>query len=268
MSPCCAPFLTQPCGPLHVLTPRRPCCEQQLRIQSLWPYGCREMAPYSLPQTEPAQGKPSGPIWNLEGDQYFDQDSNDDTGNGFLDSINSFGSDSDAEFVRIDASDMSNSSAGGPIHGNVLNDTVHSKIPSLLPMPHPTSNVCFWPGCTSLQKEFVSSPELDFHIQTFHMQHCPWPTCTVQKSFRRRSDLLRHMESVHSGIRRFACNFPGCSKSYARSDKLTAHKRSHGNRVARRPILDINTRLFNAHSSFWSTVQMASFSPISRRREG
>jgi Zinc finger, C2H2 type len=118
-------------------------------------------------------------------------------------------------------------------------------IPPPLPFPVPyITNQCLWPGCKSLQKEFLTSHDLDFHIHTYHMQQCPWPTCSTGKAFRRRSDLLRHMESVHSGTRRYLCDFPLCKRSYARSDKLTAHKRSHFNRASRLPVPDMNTRLF------------------------
>jgi len=91
----------------------------------------------------------------------------------------------------------------------------------------PPINYCFWPGCGSIQKAFLTSNDLDCHIQTHHIRSCPWPSCNIQRSFRRRSDLLRHMESVHSGVRRFMCGFPGWDKAHSRKDKLTAHKRSH-----------------------------------------
>jgi hypothetical protein len=95
------------------------------------------------------------------------------------------------------------------------------------PLPMYLAHICLWPGCKSAQRNFLTSHDLDFHIQTYHMRQCPWPTCVIQRSFRRKSDLLRHMESVHSGVRRFICDFPGCYTAYSRKDKLTAHKRSH-----------------------------------------
>jgi hypothetical protein len=95
------------------------------------------------------------------------------------------------------------------------------------PLPMYLAHICLWPGCRSAQRTFLTSHDLDFHIQTYHMRQCPWPTCVIQRSFRRRSDLPRHMESVHSGVRRFICHFPSCYKAYSRKDKLTAHKRSH-----------------------------------------
>jgi hypothetical protein len=94
------------------------------------------------------------------------------------------------------------------------------------PIVHPI-NYCLLPGCRSIQKDFLTSNDLDFHIQTHHIRSCPWPTCNIQRSFLRKSDLLSHMESVHSGTRRFMCEFSGCCKTYSRKDNLTAHKRSH-----------------------------------------
>jgi hypothetical protein len=127
-------------------------------------------------------------------------------------------------------------------------------------IPHPT-NLCLWPGCRCLQKEYLSFYDLDFHIKTYHTRQCPWPTCNTQRSFRRRSDLLRHMESVHSGARRFICDSPGCSKSYSRSDKLTAHRRTHSTTTSRRPVPDINARAFGIRDSIHMDIRGFSVSP-------
>jgi hypothetical protein len=144
--------------------------------------------------------------------------------------------------------------------------------PSLPPfqIPHPT-NLCLWPGCRCLQKEYLSFYDLDFHIKTYHARQCPWPTCNTQRSFRRRSDLLRHMESVHSGARRFICDSPGCSKSYSRSDKLTAHRRTHSTTTSRRPVPDINARAFGIRDSIHMDIRGFSFSqtePTQGRNSG
>lgn len=88
---------------------------------------------------------------------------------------------------------------------------------------------CFWTGCKAKTKSFLLSTDLAHHIQTYHLHQCPWPTCSTQKPFRRRSDLTRHLASgVHSGNRRYRCLVQGCGKAYSRSDKLAAHKRTHG----------------------------------------
>jgi hypothetical protein len=90
------------------------------------------------------------------------------------------------------------------------------------------STHCHWIGCKAKPTEFLTTAHLHHHTLTYHLQRCPWPSCNTRNAFRRRSDLNRHVESVHSGRRRFICNVPGCKRAFARSDKLTAHKKLHG----------------------------------------
>ena len=87
---------------------------------------------------------------------------------------------------------------------------------------------CFWPSCKARTRSFLLSTDLAHHVTTYHLHRCPWPTCSMGKPFRRRSDLNRHLASVHIGSRKHRCDVPGCEKAYTRSDKLTAHKRIHG----------------------------------------
>ena len=59
---------------------------------------------------------------------------------------------------------------------------------------------------------------------------CSWPTCT--ESFTRPSDLQRHIEAVHLGIK-YHCLWIGCpnngGKGYCRAEKLRTHQRQkHG----------------------------------------
>ena len=99
----------------------------------------------------------------------------------------------------------------------------------------PTSNIhCHWIGCKAKQMDFLTPADLHRHTLTYHLQRCPWPSCRTRNAFRRRCDLNRHIESVHSGRRRFVCEVPDCRRAFARSDKLTAHKKVHGMRSERR----------------------------------
>jgi hypothetical protein len=91
---------------------------------------------------------------------------------------------------------------------------------------------CLWPSCKARTRSFLLSTDLAHHVHTYHLHRCPWPTCSIRKPFRRRSDLNRHLASVHTGSRKHRCDVPGCEKAYSRSDKLTAHKRIHGNHMA------------------------------------
>ncbi|KAF7880005.1 uncharacterized protein EAF02_007642 [Botrytis sinoallii] len=55
-------------------------------------------------------------------------------------------------------------------------------------------------------------------------------TCTrCPRTFSRRSDLPRHMASVHGvGRRAHQCPRSGCGKTYSRSDKVLEHRRNAG----------------------------------------
>ncbi|THV49239.1 hypothetical protein BGAL_0205g00170 [Botrytis galanthina] len=55
-------------------------------------------------------------------------------------------------------------------------------------------------------------------------------TCTrCPRTFSRRTDLPRHMASVHGvGRRTHQCPRPGCGKTYSRSDKVLEHRRKAG----------------------------------------
>ncbi|CCD55362.1 similar to transcription factor Zn, C2H2 [Botrytis cinerea T4] len=55
-------------------------------------------------------------------------------------------------------------------------------------------------------------------------------TCTrCPRTFSRRSDLPRHMASVHGvGRRAHQCPRTGCGKTYSRSDKVLEHRRKAG----------------------------------------
>jgi hypothetical protein len=79
----------------------------------------------------------------------------------------------------------------------------------------------------------VSSPmgyPFQMNATTRPRIYCAWPLC--MESFARPSDLERHRQSVHLGIKHH-CFWPGChnnhGKGYVRCDKLRAHqKEKHG----------------------------------------
>jgi hypothetical protein len=83
--------------------------------------------------------------------------------------------------------------------------------------------LCSWAWCKSKEKPFLTQTALDYHIKTYHLHQCPRPFCT-SNSFKRNSDLKRHIASVHSGNRQYSCDATGCKLKFARKVKLTAHK--------------------------------------------
>ncbi|KAL9046803.1 MAG: hypothetical protein Q9214_000456, partial [Letrouitia sp. 1 TL-2023] len=57
-------------------------------------------------------------------------------------------------------------------------------------------------------------------VKAFACQSCG-------KGFARRSDLARHEERIHSGVRPHVCDHPGCEKQFIQRSALTVHARVH-----------------------------------------
>jgi hypothetical protein len=51
-----------------------------------------------------------------------------------------------------------------------------------------------------------------------------------RKSFTRNENLTAHLESAHSGERRYHCDKPGCQHSFMTRRELNGHRRIHGDR--------------------------------------
>jgi uncharacterized C2H2 Zn-finger protein len=60
---------------------------------------------------------------------------------------------------------------------------------------------------------------------------CAWPGC--RSSFRRKADLIRHVNSQHFPAHSYRCTVEGCTRTFYRRDKLRDHERhSHRSEVA------------------------------------
>jgi uncharacterized Zn-finger protein len=64
----------------------------------------------------------------------------------------------------------------------------------------------------------------DEHSETMKAFYCSQPGC--KKSFRYRSEILRHMVT-HTSKRPYVCTFKNCMKGFKRSDALATHMRIH-----------------------------------------
>lgn len=80
-------------------------------------------------------------------------------------------------------------------------------------------------SCQICGRLFQRSYNLKSHLQTHnptrpHPNHCPYPGC--ERRFVRRTDLLRHEQSVHIKARNFKCS--ACDAHFARKDTLRRHE--------------------------------------------
>ncbi|KAL2862619.1 uncharacterized protein BJX67DRAFT_365887 [Aspergillus lucknowensis] len=58
---------------------------------------------------------------------------------------------------------------------------------------------------------------------------CKWQGCRSYTSFRRETDLLRHLRTVHVSPKAYPCPEPNCDKGFGRKDHLRTHQRNcHG----------------------------------------
>ena len=91
--------------------------------------------------------------------------------------------------------------------------------------------VCPWPKCRSRALRFKSSTTFRQHLRT-HLKSmwCLRSGCQYDKPFRNRSDLDRHVRTIHdyNESHAFRCPLESCSQSFVRGDKLEEHiRRAH-----------------------------------------
>ena len=74
----------------------------------------------------------------------------------------------------------------------------------------------------------TNSKETDSNFVLENTDHtCYWDGCSRQCSaFKAKYKLVNHIR-VHTGENPFVCQFPGCGKTFARSENLKIHKRTH-----------------------------------------
>ena len=88
---------------------------------------------------------------------------------------------------------------------------------------------CPWPHCTS-RASFNTRALFRKHLTNVHKNPllCSAANCPHKTPFGRPTDLRRHMQSVHSGERKYVCSIASCDariKEFARKDHLNKHMR-------------------------------------------
>jgi uncharacterized Zn-finger protein len=134
-----------------------------------------------------------------------------------------------SSFPNVDIDDLIFSDGGDP---NSLNAGTFGSY-SIQPMNDASANQSLIPNpVPNLDRHTISAntfnpPGMRTAGKSRH--RCQWSTCT--KSFGRKSDLERHISTVHLKAKTYFCPVYGCSKSlrlgrpYSRLDKLQEHMR-------------------------------------------
>ncbi|XP_054156316.1 uncharacterized protein LOC128954746 [Oppia nitens] len=85
---------------------------------------------------------------------------------------------------------------------------------------------CTEPGC---ELKFLNKTHLKWHKSTVHrikkqyLHRCPWPGCDYYGK-----NITQH-KSVHTGVKRYACIWPKCGKSFNNPGDLEGHMNVHKN---------------------------------------
>jgi len=113
-----------------------------------------------------------------------------------------------------------------------LKDTRHGPFGfwSAAPAMYDQSNITFPENLafshtdgSSIQAKSPKVDEIVASHKSAETLECAWPGCRL--SFRRKTDLTRHVNSKHFPVRCYICTVAGCNRTFHRKDKLRDHER-------------------------------------------
>ncbi|XP_018578142.1 zinc finger protein OZF-like isoform X2 [Anoplophora glabripennis] len=78
--------------------------------------------------------------------------------------------------------------------------------------------------CTVCVKAFFTEFKLKLHMRS-HTKETPFECKICLKKFRFASNVNRHIDSIHKGLKPFRCDI--CGKGFTRNGNLLEHKRNH-----------------------------------------
>ncbi|KAL2783402.1 hypothetical protein BJX66DRAFT_318566 [Aspergillus keveii] len=67
-------------------------------------------------------------------------------------------------------------------------------------------------------------PSIEESPHTERTLRCGWRGCRSPTVFRRESDLIRHLKTVHISPKAYPCTKPGCDMAFGRRDHLKSHQ--------------------------------------------
>lgn len=79
---------------------------------------------------------------------------------------------------------------------------------------------------SNLPRRFPVSSTADSTHQPPVFQ-CKWLGCRSSASFRRETELIRHLKTIHIAPNAYPCLEPNCGVAFGRKDHLKAHVKTH-----------------------------------------